>query len=85
MTYPKHITAKPFFLIVTDLDAGFFCIEGPMTDDALWNLAAGRAREKGRSVQCGPTGPNRDTLSAEYRQVHKLAGVPPGSIVRPRG
>ena len=57
----------------------------PMTDDALWNLAAGRAREKGRSVQCGPSGPNRDLLVAEYQQAHKLTGVPPGSIVRPRG
>jgi hypothetical protein len=76
---------EPFFLIVADHDTGLFCIEGPMTDDALWNLAAGRAREKGRSVQCGPRGLDRDALSAEYQQGHKLAGVPPGSIVRPRG
>jgi hypothetical protein len=81
----RQITAEPFFLIVTDLDAGFFCVEGPMTDAALWNLAAGRARENGRTVQCGPSGPNRDTLSLEYQKANKLAGVPPGSIVRPRG
>jgi hypothetical protein len=85
MTDRRQIVAEPFFLIVTDLDTGFFCIEGPMTDDAPWNLAAGRARESGRSVQCGPSGPNRDELSVEYRQSRKLAGVPPGSIVRPRG
>jgi hypothetical protein len=81
----RQNTAEPFFLIVTDLDAGFFCVEGPMTDAALWNLAAGRARENGRTVQCGPSGPNRDMLSLEYQKANKLAGVPPGSIVRPRG
>jgi hypothetical protein len=27
---------------------------------------------------------DRDALAAEYRLTHKLAGVPPGSIVRPR-
>jgi hypothetical protein len=85
MTDPSQTATEPFFLIITDLDAGFFCVEGPMTNDALSNLAAGRAREKGRSVQCGPSGPNRETLAAEYQQGHKLAGVPPGSIVRPRG
>jgi hypothetical protein len=76
---------EPFFLIIADLDAGLFCVEGPMTDDALWNLAAGRARENGRRIQCGPRGADRALLSVEYQQAHKLAGVPPGSIVRPRG
>jgi hypothetical protein len=85
MAEPRKMTTEPFFLIVSDLDAGFFCIEGPMTDDSMWNLAAGRARENGRSVQCGPRGPNRDPLSLDYQQAHKLAGVPPGTILRPRG
>jgi hypothetical protein len=26
----------PFFLIVSDLDQRFFCVEGPMTDDRPW-------------------------------------------------
>jgi len=26
-----------FFLLVADYDQGFFCVEGPMTNDALWN------------------------------------------------
>jgi hypothetical protein len=76
---------EPFFLIVADLDLGLFSVEGPMTDDGLWNLAAGRAREKHRHVQCGPTGTDRDPLASEYQRSHKLAGAPPGSIVRPRG
>jgi hypothetical protein len=33
---------------------------------------------------CGPTGADRDDLAAEYRRAHQVAGVPPGSIVRPR-
>jgi hypothetical protein len=55
-----------------------------MNDDGPWNLAAGRAREKHRHVQRGPTGTDRDALASEYQQTHKLAGAPPGSIVRPR-
>jgi hypothetical protein len=32
--------STPFFLIVADHDQGFFCVEGPMTDDRPWNTAA---------------------------------------------
>ena len=77
---------RPFFLIVADQDHGVFCVEGPMTDDRPWNDAARRARDRQqRHIVCGPTGPDRDALAAEYQLTHKLAGVPPGSIVRPRG
>ena len=76
---------EPFFLIVTDFDARRFSVEGPMTDNAPWNLAAGRAREKDRHVQCGPVGTERDALASEYQRAHNFGGVPPGSIVRPRG
>jgi hypothetical protein len=75
----------PFFLIVIDFDLGLFCVEGPMTDDAPWNLAAGRAREKHRNVQCGAACPDRDALASEFQQAHKMGVAPPGSIVRPRG
>jgi hypothetical protein len=80
-----HPPTEPFFLIVADFDMGLFRVEGPMTDDGLWNLAAGRARERDRNVQCGPSGPDREALASEFQQAQKLAGVPPGSIVRPRG
>lgn len=76
--------ALPFYLIVTDHDRGVFTVEGPMTDDQPWNEAAAHARNHQRRVACGPTGPQRDALAAEYRRTHKLAGVPPGSILRPR-
>jgi hypothetical protein len=80
-----HPPAEPFFLIVADHDQGFFSVEGPMTDDGPWNLAAGRARENSRRIVCGPTGADQDTLAADYQQTHGLRGVPPGTIVRPRG
>ena len=75
---------EPFFLIVIDYDRGFFTVEGPMTDIRPWNDAALNARNRQRSIVCGPTGPDRDALAAEYRQAHKLAGVPPGSILKKR-
>ena len=57
-----------------------------MSDDAPWHLAVDRARQQhDRHIQCGPTGPDRDALASEFQQTHKMAGVPPGSIVRPRG
>ncbi len=75
----------PFYLIVADHDVRVFCVEGPMTDTSLWNLAAGRAREHGRRGVCGPVGTDRNSLSSEFQQMSGLAGAPPGSIVRPRG
>ena len=55
-----------------------------MTDDRGWQAAAREARSHQRQIACGPSGADRDELAAEYRREHKLAGVPPGSIVRPR-
>ena len=76
--------ALPFYLIVTDHDRGFSAVEGPMTDDRPWNEAGAFARNQQRRIVCGPTGADREALAAEYHLTHKLAGVPPGSIVRPR-
>jgi len=75
---------QPFYLIVADYDRGVFAVEGPMTNDRPWQSAAREARSRHRKVACGPTGPDRDALAAEYRREHRLAGVPPGSIVRPQ-
>jgi hypothetical protein len=78
-------TAQSFYLIVNDHDRGVFCIEGPMTDDRAWEAAARFARNKQHRVVCGPSGPDREALAAEFRRGQKLAGVPPGSILRPTG
>ncbi len=82
---PDTDPPAPFFLIVVDHDRRFFCVEGPMTDDQPWNDAARHARDQfHRRVICGPIGPDRDELAAAFQRAEKLAGVPPGSIVRPR-
>ena len=82
---PRDNPAEPFYLIVADHDRGVFAVEGPMTDDRPWQSAAREARNPQHRIVCGPAGADRDTLAAEYRRAHRLlAGVPPGSIVRPR-
>jgi hypothetical protein len=81
---PTANPTLPFYLIVTDHDRGVFSVEGPMTDDRPWQSAAREARNHQHRISCGPTGPDQDELAVEYRTKHRLAGVPPGSIVRPR-
>ena len=76
---------EPFYLIVTDHRRSVFAVEGPMTDTRPWDDAATYAQSHDRRVVCGPTGPDRDALAAEYRDANRLlAGVPPGTIIRPR-
>jgi hypothetical protein len=84
MTEPPATPAETFYLIVTDHYRGVFAVEGPMTDDRHWQDAAREARNHEYRITCGPAGPDRDALAAEYRRENKLAGVPPGSIVRQR-
>jgi hypothetical protein len=85
MTTQHSATAdETFYLIVTDHDRGVFAVEGPMTDDKRWQEAAREARHHQHRITCGPAGPDRDALAADYRGEHQLAGVPPGSIVRQR-
>jgi hypothetical protein len=81
---PRDNPDQPFYLIVTDHDRGVFAVEGPMVDDRPWKEAAADARSQRQRIVCGPSGPDRDALAAEYRRAHKLAGVPPGSILRLR-
>jgi hypothetical protein len=78
--------SEPFYLIVADHDRRVFAVEGPMTDDQPWHAAARHALDvHRRHIVCGPTGPDRAALVADYQRTYKLAGVPPGSILRPRG
>jgi hypothetical protein len=80
---PEPASPRPFFLIVADEDRGVFCGEGPMTDDAPWRAAARHALDRQqRHIACGP---DRDALAAEFQRTYRFGGVPPGSIVRPRG
>ena len=49
---PRERSIKSFYLIVTDKDNGTFSVEGPMTDDRLWNHAVVVAQKLGRQVRC---------------------------------
>jgi hypothetical protein len=56
-----------------------------MTDDRPWIKATVFATADQRHrIACGPSGSDRDALAAEFRRMSGFAGVPPGSIVRPR-
>jgi hypothetical protein len=67
------------------VSAILLCVEGPMIDDKPWINAARHARDQfGRRVVCGPAGSDRNALAIEFQRGEKLAGVPPGSILRPR-
>ena len=71
LTVDTLIVAGTFYTRGTPGDGVWTATDGP------WNLAAGRAREHSRHIQCGPTGADRDALASEFQQTHKLAGVPP--------
>jgi hypothetical protein len=73
----------PFFLIVADHRLRVFSVEGPMTDDRPWQLAALRAREQGLHIVCGPAGWDSTALIPEFPDARKMVRVQPGSIVRP--
>ena len=82
---PEPAPTEPFYLIVADNHLRIFSVEGPMTDDQPWQSAARHARDRQqRQIVCGPTGPDREALAAEFQSTHRFGGVPPGSIVRPR-
>ena len=81
---PRDNPDEPFYLIVADHDRGVFAVEGPMVDDRPWKDAAADVRSRRQRIVCGPAGPDRDALATDYRREHKLAGVPPGSILRLR-
>ena len=56
-----------------------------MSDDAPWHVAADRARQR-TIVTSNAARPAQtvDALASEFQRTHGFAGVPPGSIVRPR-
>jgi hypothetical protein len=83
---PEAEPTQPFYLIVADHTHGIFAAKGPMNDDRPWQSAARKARDyRQRKIACGPSGPDREALAAEFRRTNKLTGVPPGTILRPIG
>ena len=68
----------PFFLIVADYDQGFFCVEGPMTDDRPWNDAARHARNQSAAHCVRPSRPGskrtRHRIPARRKTCRRSAG-----------
>ena len=49
----------------------------------IWSVIFVSIKAHERSIECGPTGPDRDALVTDYHRDHKHAGVPPGSDPAP--
>jgi len=77
---------KTFFLVICDHVAGFFTVEGPMTDARPWNHAVTVAEEQGLRITCSAEQwASADEAASEFlRASPGWRRLSPGSIVRPR-
>jgi hypothetical protein len=79
---PRESRVELFYLIVTDEDKGAFSVEGPMTDDRLWNHAVVVAQKSGRQVRCSmASGSAAEDAARNWLQWYSGKQVPPGEIV----
>lgn len=79
---PRQPGIEPFYLIITDKDNGTFSVEGPMTDDRLWNHAVVAAQKSGRQVRCSmASGSSAEDAAQNWLQWYSGKRVPPGEIV----
>jgi hypothetical protein len=79
---PRESRVEPFYLIVIDKDDGRFSVEGPMTDDRLWNQAVVVAQKSGRQVRCSTaSGSSAEDAARNWLQWYSGKQVPPGEIV----
>ena len=77
--------SRQFVLVVVDCDTAEFTVEGPLTDDRLWNSAVVGAQGVGRNLRCfslGDLAP--DAAAAEWQS--RMGGIrlAAGSIVWPQ-
>jgi hypothetical protein len=79
------MSGRKFVLLVLDRDTGEFTVEGPMTDDRLWNKAVINAQVKGRKISCFGMGDvSPDAAAAEWLALSDGARqLAAGSIVTP--
>jgi hypothetical protein len=76
------MTQRQFALVVVDRDTDEFTVEGPMSDDRLWNRAVVDAQKVGRNIRCfgmGDLAP--DIAAAEWHSSHGGRRIAAGSIV----
>ena len=76
------MTKRQFVLVVVDRDTGEFTVEGPMSDDRLWNSAVVDAQRVGRNIRCfsiGDIAP--DVAATEWHSSYGGCRIASGSIV----
>jgi hypothetical protein len=81
---PREHFGAPFCMIITDKENGAFSVEGPMTDDGLWNHGVVVAQKAGRQVRClTMSGLSAEGAARNWLQRYPGKQVLPGSIVHP--
>jgi hypothetical protein len=79
---PREHYGAPFYMIITDKDNEAFSVEGPMTDDRLWNHAVVVAQKAGRQVGCLTiSGLSAEDAARNWLQRYSGKQVLPGEIV----
>jgi hypothetical protein len=79
------MTQRTFVLIVVDRDTDEFTVEGPMTDDRLWNKAVVGAQKVGRTIRCFSFGDLPPDIAAdEWATKYGGKRLASGSIVWPQ-
>ena len=74
------MTKRRFVLVVVDRDTSEFTVEGPMSDDRLWNSAVVNAQKVGRNIRCFSMG----NIAPDCKRRSKNPSVKrPGSPVAP--
>jgi hypothetical protein len=79
---PREHFGAPFCMIITDKENGAFSVEGPMTDDGLWNHGVVVAQKAGRQVRClTMRGLSAEGAARNWLQRYSGKQVLPGEIV----
>jgi hypothetical protein len=78
------MTQRKFVLVVVDRDTGEFTVEGPMSDDRLWNTAVIDAQKVGRNIRCFGLGDlTPDIAAAEWYSSFGGRRIASGSLCGP--
>ena len=74
---------RQFVLVVVDRDTSEFTVEGPMSDDRLWNSAVVNAQRVGRNIRCFSMGDIAlDVAATEWLSSCGGRRIASGTIVR---
>ena len=78
------MSGRYFVLIAVDCGTSEFAVEGPMTDDHPWNIAAANAHYLGQNIRCFGMGDiTPDAAAAEWRAAFGRKRLAAGSLLSP--